>query len=436
MSHLIKGFTSVNEEEFLNLANDKGGVGKLENQDTYRKPEPIRPNHTIDVVRDFSWYSGGSMTDAVFNRIPKVMLVEYDQTLNSQISQAIYYLRASLEDLQSGVDNTSKFISKFSKYVGVDESDVKKISGSIVEGLQKLNDKVKGFGVNESEAAKLKANYLNSIAGIYLTEPTKFSYSLPYFEKPPNIQNDWSSPDNNGMIGDILNTGMEIVEQVQSFVNITQPGIYIQKAKSYHFSESGPSLTIRFPLFNTVRRGGNIPYQQNYELLWLLTYQNKPYKTAFARAKPPKIYDVTIPGLVNMPYAHIRSMTVEFAGTVRNKQITIPGVGSFTAPIPDAYDVTIEIESLLSDYANLMIGSGFGATIAGNTATITNTNDPPQTDDTTTPKPNAAEDTEPRNKATNSASRKPSEERRDISEPLKPPQTRNRATNPVRRGRR
>ena len=99
-------------------------------------------------------------------------------------------------------------------------------------------------------------------------------------------------------------------------------------------------------------------------------------KTSFARSIPPKIYNVTIPGMVNMPFAYISNLTVDFIGTVRNKEVSIADIGTITVPIPDAYDVTIQITSLLSDYANLMIGTGFGVNInhVDNKVTLSNTN--------------------------------------------------------------
>ena len=39
-------------------------------------------------------------------------------------------------------------------------------------------------------------------------------------------------------------------------------------------------------------------------------------------------------------------------------------VKSFETPIPDAYEVTIEITSLLADYANTMMGDGFMTSVS------------------------------------------------------------------------
>jgi len=367
---LIQGFKSVEEAKLINLAGDSNDIGSIPNTDVYRKPIA---GSTIDVVNRFSWFSGGASTAAAIKRIPRLLLVEKEQVLNSQLSQAIYFLNATL----NGLVDVGTALSKFSEYIGIDGDTSKGIKDSVSAGFNKIKSKVSKFSSSGSDSDVLTSNYLKSLIGLYVTEDTGFRYAFPYFDNPPVVTNSWGSPGSHqGIANQVINAGMQVVEEVSAIANIAQPGVYIQKSKHFTFADQGPSITVQFPLFNTVKRGNELPYQLNYELLWLLTYQNKPYKTSFARSIPPKIYNVTLPGMVNMPFAYISNLAVEFVGTVRNKEVSIAGIGTITAPIPDAYNVTIQITSLLSDYANLMIGSGFGVKMnhINNTVTVSNTN--------------------------------------------------------------
>jgi len=367
---LIRGFESIDEAKLINLAGDGNDIGSLPNTDVYRKPIP---GDVINVVKNFSWFSGGASTDAAIERIPTVLLIEKEQVLNSQLSQAIYFLNATL----NASADIGTALSKFSEYIGIDGDTAGSIKDVVARGFNKIKSKVKKISSSGSDSDVLTSNYLRSLIGLYVTEDTGFKYSLPYFDNPPVVTNNWGSPSSHqGVANQIINAGMQIVEEVSAIANIAQPGVYIQKSKHFMFADQGPSITVKFPLFNTVKRGNELPYQLNYELLWLLTYQNKPYKTSFARSIPPKIYNATIPGMVNMPFAYISNLTVDFIGTVRNKEVSIADIGTITVPIPDAYDVTIQITSLLSDYANLMIGTGFGVNInhVKNKVTLSNTN--------------------------------------------------------------
>lgn len=365
MSKLIKSFEDVSNASIATFNDGKTGESTLDNTDVYKKPHPV--GGTIDVVERFCWFSSSmsNTTAAAIAKIPKLMLTEKEQVLNSQLSQALYYIN-SVAKAGTDVAN-STVVSKFAEFIGVNDAAQSK-------ALNKLNSikaSLQGKTADGGTVKRLESNFLRSLIGLYLTEDTGFTYCLPYFERPPSINNSWGASNNESVASGLINTGMDIVEEISSFVNLAQPGVYIQKAKHFSFAEEGPTLTVKFPLFNTVTRNqGDISYQLNYEFLWLLTYQNKPYKTSFARTLPPKIYDATIQGMVNMPYAYISSLEVDFVGTVRNKEVEIADIGRFSAPIPDAYEVTIQFTSLLSDYANLMVGSGFHGNTVGNTVTI------------------------------------------------------------------
>ena len=151
---------------------------------------------------------------------------------------------------------------------------------------------------------------------------------------------------------------MEDVDKAAATLNIMQPGTYIEKPRYFHYPTEGESISFSLPLINTIQKGSKLPYQQNYELLWILAYQNKPYRTSFSRILPPKLYTVAIPGMKYFPYAYISNMTVDFLGTRRQLEVNTP-VGAVTTSIPDAYMLNITFTSLLADTGNLMISDGF-----------------------------------------------------------------------------
>jgi hypothetical protein len=53
-------------------------------------------------------------------------------------------------------------------------------------------------------------------------------------------------------------------------------------------------------------------------------------------------------------------MSVDFQGTRRNLEVTLPTGRSIIAPIPEAYTVSITFTGLLADLANMMASDDFG----------------------------------------------------------------------------
>jgi hypothetical protein len=139
------------------------------------------------------------------------------------------------------------------------------------------------------------------------------------------------------------------------------PGTFIEKPKYYQYNSEGNSITVTFPLLNTVPSTGKISYLQNYELLWILIFQNRPYRTSFTRVSPPKLYTLTVPGQEFMPFCYISNMKIDFQGTRRTLPVTLGISPDATAlvSIPDAYIVTITFQSLLANTGNTMVDTGF-----------------------------------------------------------------------------
>jgi len=191
---------------------------------------------------------------------------------------------------------------------------------------------------------------------------------FPFYNQTPlGINSSWSSESQllTNPVAGAVNAAQGAMERTAYMLNITQPGTFIEKPKFFQYDTAGDTVTVSFPLFNTIKRTDKIPYQQNYELLWILAFQNKPYRTSFSRISPPKLYTLTVPGQKYMPYCYISDMKIDFGGTRRNLPVSIPAPGTDTnfntvqISIPDVYMVSITFTSLLADVANRMIDSGF-----------------------------------------------------------------------------
>lgn len=356
---------------------------KLPNEDVQPK---LAPNGIIDVINDFSWYAGPKASTAALNKTPCVFLTEREQKISSLISGAIYYLKAAAKGVKAASDNVNDIfgvdpIALLGKLNSIGESGgtISQIKGTVGKFKDALED------YSKEDTALLDFHNLKSLEGLYLTTKTGFNYRLPFYDTEQNVTSDWGEKreETGGLLAGVINKGMSFADTVSETLNITQPGVYIEKPKYFQHADTGPTRTIKFPLLNTIRRADVNQVQQNYELLWLLAFQNKSYKTSFAKSPPPKLYTISVPGQFSMPYAYISNLTINFLGTVRRSSVSTPILSdkkvtatTVEVPIPEAYEVAIEFTSLIGDYGNTMMSKAFTTSI--NNDTVTQGSDPTQ----------------------------------------------------------
>jgi hypothetical protein len=308
----------------------------------------------IDVLKDFSW-SASPVNSGVLNDIPRVFLTERAIKMNSVAAGALYFLAGGSTD---NINSTTE--TKLTKIYGIEAGS--SLLAAAFNNLNKLRDTIGQQIQSSSDRGLIKGSkYLNSYLGIYLTEETGFNYVLPYFEKGLfSAKNNFSSNvQTQSVLAGKIDFAQKAVSTLAGSLNITQPGSYIERPKHFHFPDTGKQVTITFPLLNTIQKTNILPYQQNYELLWMLTYQNKPYRTSFSRFLPPKIYTLTIPGQEFFPYCYISNMQIEFVGNKRVLPVTLPTGTQVESPIPEAYNVSITFTSLIGDIGNNMVSPGF-----------------------------------------------------------------------------
>jgi hypothetical protein len=119
--------------------------------------------------------------------------------------------------------------------------------------------------------------------------------------------------------------------------------VYVERPKFYNFDSLAESITIKFPLLNTLNVGA---YQRNLEFINRLVLMNKPHRINKVLVDPPAIYSVNQTGVAYYPYAYISRLSVTHVGTKRIIGYDV---------VPDAFLITITLQPLTSNANNYML---------------------------------------------------------------------------------
>jgi hypothetical protein len=341
-------------------------------------------NGQIDVVNDFHWTSSplASRQD-----IPDIELKEKRLKTNSLIAQLAYYaliasgkggevlgrLTNLIGSSSVGSNALGGFLSSTvgRTLAGAGQSLLGAASSfgssGLVGGLVQFST---GRNVNDfftqTTASSLGSDLLAPYEGLYITEDTKFTYRMPYFENIQNaVVNAFNDDDLilsqksfglNKFIKGAASLAEGLAYTLAGTINITEPGVYIEKPKFYNFASSGDQITFSFPLINT----GWATFedvQRNWQLIFMLIYQNRANRKSRDLIDPPCIYEVNIPGIKYIPYAYIKGLSVQFMGARRSYKINVPsikGTRRITTIIPDAYVVTVSLQGLVAETQNFL----------------------------------------------------------------------------------
>jgi hypothetical protein len=232
--------------------------------------------------------------------------------------------------------------------------------------------------------------YLKPYQNLYITEPTGWQFILPYFENLNNSQTNAFADDTNQASLGILKMGAEMlgkVSDITAALRTPTQVTFVEKTKFYNYGTEGDQVSVNFPLINT----GSATFDdvvRNWELLFLLLYNNKPSRKNVSVIDPPVIYTAEIPGVKFFPFCYIADMTIEFQGSRRELTFNLDTIDSLnvdklantqgqirldknnnnlvrgfsnnttlrsiTTIIPDAYQVKITFKSLVPDSKNFM----------------------------------------------------------------------------------
>lgn len=329
---------------------------------------PINGGTTlIDVVNDYEWTTTPKSGRGT---APYIIMREMQPKTGAELQRAIY----AVDSLTDGVkdvggkaeDLINSTATKFNAPASL-KSTISTTAEKFYDVIEYINDaksKVKsGVGL-ESSMQLSKQGHLASYDNLYNCDYTGWNFKLPYFENSP-----LATPQNTFTSGS-HKTGASYLADGAEFLNNIIGGAQSTLAqltsneerstetpKSYSMAADGAQFSFKFPLLNT---GDEYQAATNYQLVQLLKYQSRPYRSTRNLIVPINIYEVFIPGMRYIPYAFIRNVNVEFQGVRMplDMQIMFDNKPTnITAIIPEAYMVNIELQSLTNETGNFMIES-------------------------------------------------------------------------------
>lgn len=305
----------------------------------------------INVVNHFQWTTSPPIP-SLRQEVPRITLREKRLKTNAILSAAAYYLMSASSTAGAAVDLAQSgalgsTVQSVVDALGPAFSDLGAGAANSPIG-DILNQNIEGLGMD----------VLRPYEGLYITEDTKFRYVFPYFnDNQQMISNSFSVNDSmlgpDSLLGKTVNTMRSVAETMAKFMYFREPGLYIERPKFFGFNDTGDTITFKFPLINT----GWSTYDDvclNWQLCYLLAYQNSANRRTRELIDPACIYEVSIPGVKYIPFAYIKNLNISYMGARRQMKINAPGAGTITTIIPDAYMVEITLQGLVADTQNFL----------------------------------------------------------------------------------
>lgn len=193
---------------------------------------------------------------------------------------------------------------------------------------------------------------MRGYAGLFDFEnPTGFWYRLPYFSEVSNeVSSTWAALDILEKISKVSSTvsgGIQkAVDAVMLGYEANYPRVGIMDRPKLWESSTPRSINIKFPLFNTVSVED---IQSNWDLCYLLLYQNMFNKRDFITAIPPVFYTVYIPGQFFSIAMYVSDLKISNRGNIR--KFNIQGKGK---NIPDVFEVDMTLTDMIMPSQNML----------------------------------------------------------------------------------
>jgi len=344
----------------------------------------------VDVVKNFYWtYS--KLTDSR-QEVPRIILRELRLKTNALVAQLKYTYGVASQNIREGLTNLQNNETARNLLNLVSNNNAQDIQNNVGQAAEFTDRYIKAAldsipgAVDENTTLNAnKSNYLFPYKNLYITKPTGWVFNLPYFDNYSGSTNSSFSNDASNPFLGLLKSGVDLVRGVQemtSVINAPTKISFVEQSKFFNYPSEGEEISFSFPLINTGSATFN-DVVNNWQLLFLLMYNNKPARKNSSIVEPPVIYEIRIPGVKFMPYAYISSISVEFQGSRRELNFNLATTGNlrvdatpqgpeFAGPaspslitsqnkfipvraiVPDAYVIRISVKGLIADTKNTM----------------------------------------------------------------------------------
>jgi hypothetical protein len=211
-------------------------------------------------------------------------------------------------------------------------------------------------GTNQQVSRQTSTATTRGYKGLFdFNNPTGFSYRIPYFSEIGNeVQNSWTTLDAvekgleaAGVVPGLREGAETIINATRTAYEANFPRVGVMDRPKIWEQSTPRSINLKFPLFNTKQYSD---IKKNWELCYLLLYQNSFNKRDFVTAIPPVFYTVYIPGQFFTIAAYVSDLKIYNRGNIRHMTI---GNGK-AVNIPDVFEIDITLTDMIMQSQNML----------------------------------------------------------------------------------
>lgn len=328
---------------------------------------PPPSNQYINIKDDFYWNLNRVGSNSARQDVPYIILKEKQCTVNSFYTQLAYETATFMEtsvNLSGNLTNTAR---QASDAMDSHDKSVSAKNDGFLAGLAKtvnesnnaLNDALASSGLGGLLNMNKQGNSLDPYVGLYITKPTGFHYIFPYYSDKM-VETALSTEGGKiemgfGPIDATINAAVGVGNKIAKSQAMTasDKSVYTEKFREIT-PAPGTSYTIEFHLYNTIDYEGII---KNWQFVYLFGYQNRIGRHNRTLKDLPIIYEVTIPGVQHIPYCIVSKFAVSYVGTRRKMTLKDAYIEdgkkkNLTTVIPEAYKVSITVQTLIAESKN------------------------------------------------------------------------------------